>query len=206
VTDDERQIRQSLRQGLRVSQTSLAWTIAAGTGAIAIGAIGNSLVLLAFGLTGLLDGIGSGSLIVHFRHSQRHEAVSEHHERVALVIVTVGMAIIGIATVADSAYRLRTHATSDPLPLGIALAGASALVLARLALQKRSIARRIPSHALHADGWLSATGAMLALVALAGTGLDAGFGWWWIDPIAAIAVACGAVGLSIVLARGPDLS
>ena len=200
-----RRTSENLRDGLVVSLTSFAWTIAAGTGAVTIGVIGNSLVLVAFGAIGLLDAIGSGSLIVHFRPSRRHEAVSERHERLALIIVTSGMAAVGIATLADSGYRLATRATSAPPPAGIALAGISVFVLVILAVRKREIARRIPSHALHADGWLSLMGAVLALVALIGTALDTALGWRWTDPIAAIAVACGAIGLSIALARGPDI-
>jgi len=83
-------INQSIREGLRVSQTSLAWTMFAGAGAIAVGVLGNSLVLIAFGAIGLLDAVGSGSLITHFRHARRHEAISELHERRALIVVTIG--------------------------------------------------------------------------------------------------------------------
>lgn len=191
--------------GLRVSLTSFAWTLVAGLGAVAIGVIGNSLVLIAFGVIGLLDAVGSGALIVHFRHSLRHEAVSERHERVSLRVITLGMATIGVATVADSSYRLASHPTGRSAPSGVALVGASVLVLAMLAHRKRRIAERIPSHALRADAWLSAMGSVLALFALVGTALEAGFGWWWIDPVAAIGVACGATALSVVLARGPDV-
>ena len=112
------------------------------------------------------------------------------------------MATIGVLTGADSAYRLSARAKSNPLPIGIALAGVSVVALTLLAARKRQISRRIPSHALRADGVLSALGAVLALVTLAGTGLNAEFGWWWIDPVAAIGVACGAVGLSVVLSCG----
>jgi len=179
------------------------WTIGVGTAAIVIGVVGNSLALITFGLIGLLDGIGSASLIVHFRHSQRHEVISERHERLALLTITIGMATIGVATLADSAYRLDTHATSSPLVLGITLAAVSVVGLAILAFNKRKIAQRIPSHALYSDGWVSAIGAVLALVVLVGTGLDSGLKLWWIDPIAAILIACGAVALSVVLVQGP---
>lgn len=200
-----RQVSQSLREGLRVSRASFAWTIVAGACAITIGVLDNSLVLVAFGLIGLLDGVGSGTLIAHFRHSQRNALVSERHERLALIVVTGGMWAVGIATVADSVYRLSTRATSDPQPLGIALAGVSVVVLAMLATRKQKIAKRIPSRALHADGWLSAVGAGLALLALSGTGLDAAFGWWWVDAAAATSLGWGAIALSIALARGADL-
>ena len=198
-------VTHSLQQGLRVSLASFGWTIVAGTVAITLGVVGNSLVLIAFGLIGLLDGVGSATLIVHFRHSQRHESVSARHERIALIVVTAGMAAVGVATAADSGYRLSTHASTKTVLPGIALSGVSVFVLSVLAAQKRRVARRIPSHALHADGWLSAVGAGLAVVALAGTGLNAAFSWWWIDGVAAVVLGCGAIGLSIALARGPDV-
>lgn len=205
MSDDQTErLGRSLREGLHVSQASLGWTVVAGGAAVVIGLSGSSLALVAFGLTGLLDGVGSGSLIVHFRHSLRHETVSEQHERMALVIVTAGMAAIGLATLADSVYRLLTHGTAQPLPAGVALAGASAAVLAVLAARKRQVSRRIPSHALLADGWLSGVGTVLGLVTVAGTGIDAGLGWWWTDSASAIAVAIGALSLSVVLTRRPN--
>jgi divalent metal cation (Fe/Co/Zn/Cd) transporter len=188
---------------LHVSQASLAWTIAAGSTAVVVGVIGSSLALITFGMIGLLDGVGSASLIVHFRHSSRHEAISARHEQIALMIVTVGMAAIGLATIGDSVYRLLTHAPSHPRTLGTVVAGVSILVLGILAITKRTIARRIPSHALYSDAWVSGVGALLALVVLSGTALDVGLGLWWVDAIAAIVIACAAVTLSIVLVQGP---
>lgn len=192
---------QGVRHGLRVSEISLVWTVLAGAGAVVIGVVANTVVLIAFGLIGLMDGVGSATLIVHFRHALHHEAISERHEAVALRVVTVGMAAIGILTVAYSAYRLASQTNGGTAVAGIVLSGISVVVLATLAVSKRRIAKRIPSHALHADGWLSGMGAILALVALAGTGLDRAFGWWWIDPLAAIGVGCGAITLSVILAR-----
>lgn len=198
-------VRRDVEAGLRVSRISLLWTLLAGIGAITIGVATNSLVLISFGVIGLLDAVGSGSLIVSFRHALRHEVISNRHEQMALRIVTLGMAAIGVSTVIDSLFRLASHTTSDSVAAGVVLTGLSVLVLALLARQKHRVAAQIPSHALHSDGWLSAMGALLALVTLLGTGLKAGLGWWWLDPLAAVGVACGAVALSIVLARGGGL-
>jgi divalent metal cation (Fe/Co/Zn/Cd) transporter len=192
---------QHLQAGLRISQISLSWTVAAGGAAIAIGVVGNSLSLITFGLIGLLDGIGSASLIVHFGHAQRHQTISARYEQVAFVIITVGMATIGVATAADSAYRLAVHSESSPLILGTTLAAGSIIVLATLAIAKYRIAGRIPSHALRSDGWVSGVGSVLALVVLIGSIFDRDSGLWWLDPAAAMLIACGAVVLSAVLAR-----
>jgi hypothetical protein len=54
-------VQRNLQSGLRVSQVSLAWTIAVGSVAVVVGVIGSSLALFTFGLIGLLDGIGSAS-------------------------------------------------------------------------------------------------------------------------------------------------
>jgi divalent metal cation (Fe/Co/Zn/Cd) transporter len=197
----ERDHTQAVRAGLQVSAVSLGWTTIAGSTAIAAGLVGSSLALVAFGVIGLLDAVGSASLIVHFRHSLRHQTFSERHERLALRIITAGLAAIGIATVGDSLYRLASHATSSPGAAGVAVAAASVVVLSVLAARKVRVADRIPSHALHADGWVSAVGAVLAVVTLVGIALDRGFGWWWADPVAAVCVAAGAVGASVLLAR-----
>ena len=196
----------AIQQGLQISTYSLLWTITAGSAAIAIGIIGNTLTLSVFGIIGLLDAAGSATLVVHFRHALRHELISQSRERMTLRVVSFGMAAVGVATIADSAYRLHRHFQSSPLVSGIALSAVSVGALAILAAGKRRIARRIPSKALHADGWLSAVGALLAAVTVLGTTLGRVFAWWWIDPVAAIAVAFGAVVLSVVLSRGTGLS
>jgi divalent metal cation (Fe/Co/Zn/Cd) transporter len=197
----------AVRAGLHVSSFSLGWTALAGATAIAAGIAGSTLALVAFGVIGLLDAVGSAALIVHFRHSLRHETFSVRHERVATRIITAGLAVIGVATVADSLYRLVSHASSSPGAVGVAVAAASVVVLSVLAARKLRVAPRIPSHALHSDGWVSAVGAVLALVTLVGIALDRAAGWWWADPVAAICVAAGAVGVSVLLARSaPDLA
>jgi divalent metal cation (Fe/Co/Zn/Cd) transporter len=93
---------------------------------------------------------------------------------------------------------------SHAVPAGVALAATSIGVLAVLSVRKRRIANAIPSRALLADGWLSATGCLLAIVTVAGTGFASAFHWWWADPVAALTVACGAIVIAFVMARGAD--
>jgi divalent metal cation (Fe/Co/Zn/Cd) transporter len=187
--------------GLRISRTSFIWTLVAGICSILIGLAANSLVLVAFGAVGFFDAAGSATLIIHFRHSLRHDRLSDRHEKLALGVITVGMAILGVGTAVEGLHRLIGHVPGERAPGGVVLAAISAVVLGVLAMRKHRIAPRIPSHALRADGWLSTLGAGLALVTLAGTGLESAFGWSWIDPAAALAVAGGAVTMSFLLWR-----
>ena len=197
------------RRALAISALSLTWTLIASAAACVLGIVDNSLVLVAFGAVGLLDAAGSTALVLRFRHSLRHESDSESHERIALKVITIGLFILGAATAAESFHRLVAGEQSTPVVAGVVLAAVSALVLAALAVVKRLIAAQVGSHALDADGWVSAIGSALALVTLVGTGLAAAFSWTSADPVAATVVAAGAVVFSIKLRRDaarPDVT
>jgi len=55
-----------------------------------------------------------------------------------------------------------------------------------LARAKLRVATAIGSEALRADAYESICCAWLATTALAGLALNAAFGWWWADPVAAL--------------------
>lgn len=198
----ERTAPRLLHAGVRVSAASIVWTVATSAAAIILGLTAGSIVLVAFGMTGVLDAVGSGALVVHFRHAVRHEAFSERHERIALRTVTFGLVVVGILTAIESVRRLATEATARATPAGSTVAALSVGVLALLSWRKGQIGSRIPSRALRADGWLSATGSLLALVTVGGTVLTSSLGWWWADPAAALAVSIGALAIGATIYRG----
>ena len=55
-----------------------------------------------------------------------------------------------------------------------------------LARAKRRVAADLDSDALHADSHQSDICACLSGILLVGLGLNALFGWWWSDPVAAL--------------------
>jgi divalent metal cation (Fe/Co/Zn/Cd) transporter len=194
-------MQSDLRAGLRVSLASVIWSATVCSAAVVAGVTDGSLVLVAFGVTGLLDGAGSLTLVLHFRHAIARNRVSSRRERIALRVVSFGLIAIGVSTIAESMRRLITHHAGHGSSVGVGLAGASALVLALFAVAKRRIARRLSSDALRADGWLSGTGAALALIAVMGAGLSSGSAPRWIDPAAALCVACVAAVVGVIELR-----
>jgi divalent metal cation (Fe/Co/Zn/Cd) transporter len=119
---------------------------------------------------------------------------------VALNIVTLGLVVVAVATAAESVRRLvDPHAVGHTV-VGTAAAAASAVVLPAVSVVKRRLGRRIPSHALVADGWLSLTGGSLAGVTVVGTIL-ADHGVSWADPSAALVIAVAALAIAIWLRR-----
>lgn len=187
----------AVRSGLRASAASIGWTLCASAATLVFGLASRSVVLVAFGAVGLCDAAGSAALVVHFRHALRHEAISDHHERVAHRVVLAGLVIVGTATAAASVLRLAAGGRTHEPAAGIAVSAVSIAVLAALAWWKRRIAFRIPSQALLADSWLSLAGSLTATAAVLGTALNAVYGWWWIDPAAAITIALGALAVAV---------
>jgi divalent metal cation (Fe/Co/Zn/Cd) transporter len=190
-----------VRAGLKLSAISLAWTILSGGAAVGIGIAHGSLVLIAFGATNALDAVGSATLVLHFRHALHHDVFSDRRERIALHVITIGLVVLGLATAGESVHRLFDDARPGSAPEGVVLASASAVILAVLGSKKRRVAPSIPSGALAADGWVSTTGAVLATVTVMGTAISAA-GWHWVDAVASLVVAVGAVGIAFELRRG----
>jgi divalent metal cation (Fe/Co/Zn/Cd) transporter len=112
--------------------------------------------------------------------------------------VSIGLIAIGVSTVAESTRRLITNQAGRGSPVGVGIASASAVVLTLLAVAKWRIAPKVRSDALRADGWLSVTGAGLAVIAVIGGALSSGSTPAWIDPVAALCVACIAAVVGVI--------
>jgi divalent metal cation (Fe/Co/Zn/Cd) transporter len=193
-----------LWSGLRVSILGAVWTLGASATGIWIGATLGSLSLIAFGGVGILDAAGSVTLAVHFRLTQTATHRAGQVERVAFHVITAGLIAVGLATGAVSVLHLVNHDGARQSLAGTLIAGLSVVVLSMLALRKRWLAVRIPSRALLADSHLSAVGAVLAAVTLAGTVATGSLGWWWADPVAAFGVALVATRLGVEMAGQPE--
>jgi divalent metal cation (Fe/Co/Zn/Cd) transporter len=72
--------------------------------------------------------------------------------------------------------------------VGLLLLALSAVVMPWLARAKRRVARAMTSRALEADAMQTSLCAYLSVIALAGVALNALLGWWWADPVAALAM------------------
>jgi divalent metal cation (Fe/Co/Zn/Cd) transporter len=69
---------------------------------------------------------------------------------------------------------------------GIGLACVSLIVMPVLSRAKKRVARALGSTAMNADARQTDFCVYLSAILLAGLVLNAGLGWWWADPIAAL--------------------
>jgi divalent metal cation (Fe/Co/Zn/Cd) transporter len=126
--------------------------------AIVFGVIAGSAALVAFGLVGFVDLVGSVALVHHFRHALDTNALSDHFEQRAHRIVRIGLFSIGSVTVVVSATRLVIGSFAKTAAAGIIISSVSLVGLTVLSTRKVRIAREIPSPALRSDGVLSGIG------------------------------------------------
>ena len=88
----------------------------------------------------------------------------------------------------EAGRHLLSHVSPSASPLGIGLTTLSLIVMPLLARAKLRTADALDSRALRADAHETIVCAWLSLTTLSGLVLNALLGWWWADPLAALAM------------------
>jgi len=153
--------------------------------ALATGWIASSIALQGFGLDSIIEMASGLAVLWRFRQAQLDEAGAESHA-VRLVGGTflALAAYIGYEAASDLWFR---RAANFSIP-GMMLAASALVVMPALGFAKRRVASKLSSRALTADALETFLCAYLAATLLLGLGLNAWFGWWWADPVAALAM------------------
>jgi divalent metal cation (Fe/Co/Zn/Cd) transporter len=174
---------------LRLSWLSVVWAVLSGAASLVIGVLDHSLAIIGVGLNLLGDLAGSLVLIWRFWHERNRLHGEENAERVARLVVGASLTVVAVFLAVQSVRQLAggTGAGTDAAP--ILVAAGSVIVLPALARAKRRAGKALRSRALRGDGTLSAIGAAISLIALAGLLVNRTLGWWWADAAAALAVA-----------------
>jgi divalent metal cation (Fe/Co/Zn/Cd) transporter len=110
----------------------------------------------------------------------------ERLDRRAHKLVAGSLFALAAYIAVDAGRALWTRDQPDESVVGIALTALSMFVMAWLARAKRGAAAMLNSRALEADSFQTSACWWLSVCALSGIGLNAAFGWWWADPVAAL--------------------
>ena len=181
-----------LRRGLNLEYLTVGWNVLEGVIAIAAGVASGSVALIAFGVDSFVETISGVVLIWRLGAERRgglDEAALERVERRAERLVGVAFMILAGYVAFESVRTLVTNEAPQASPVGIALTAVSIVVMLWLARAKRQTGEALGSRALIADSKQTRACWYLSAVALAGLGLNAILGWWWADPVAALAIA-----------------
>jgi divalent metal cation (Fe/Co/Zn/Cd) transporter len=170
------------RAGRKIEFLSIGWTTLESIVGIIAGVLAGSVALISFGIDSAIEVASSVVLVWRLTDSSAAEDREEFAHRL------VGLCFLALALyVAFEALKdLLTHSAPSVSYFGIVYAAACIIVMPLLARAKRRAAANLQSDALHADSHQSDICAYLAVILLGGLGLNALFGWWWADPVAAL--------------------
>jgi divalent metal cation (Fe/Co/Zn/Cd) transporter len=166
---------------------TIGYNVLEGVIAIGAGLIASSVALIGFGIDSGIE-VAASTLLVWRLVSDADPARREKTERRALKGIGVLFLLLAAYVTFESVSALWTKETPDASIVGIALAAASVVTMPLIARAKRRVATQISSRALRAEAVQTQLCAYLSAILLAGLGLNALFGWWWADPVAALAM------------------
>ena len=177
-----------LARGIWLEVMTIAWNAIEALVAIGAGIVSGSVALVGFGLDSIIESISGVALYRRLAFELRgaSEAESESRERRALWFVGISFYLIAAYVLYDAASSLIERSAPDASPVGIILAAVSLIVMPLLAWAKRRTGKALQSRALIADAAETFVCAYLSLALLLGLALNAAFGWWWADPVAAL--------------------
>jgi divalent metal cation (Fe/Co/Zn/Cd) transporter len=173
------------RRGRRLEYFTIAWNTLEGLVAVVAGMIAGSISLVGFGVDSFIEVTSGGALL--WRMAVDADAHNrERNEKRALRVVGICFVVLAVYIAYESIGDLWQERTPEHSISGIILACVSLVVMPLLSRAKRNIGRELSSAAMHADARQTEFCTYLSAILLCGLVLNALFGLWWADPVAAL--------------------
>jgi divalent metal cation (Fe/Co/Zn/Cd) transporter len=170
------------RRGRLLEYFTLGWNLLEAVIAIGAGWVAGSTALAGFGFDSLIESASGGALLWRLQDGE----TGHLREETALRLVGASFLLLAVWVAWEAGSALWLRESPEVSPVGIGLAAVSLVVMPILARAKRKVAEDLDSAALTADSRQTDLCAYLSAILLAGLGLNALFGWWWADPVAAL--------------------
>ncbi len=176
-----------VRRGQLLTWATLGYNTLEGLVAVWAGLLAGSISLVGFGIDSAIEVAASVAALWRL-HVDRDSHSREQAERRTLRVIGVSFLALACYVTLDAIQALRGGEEPAESLIGIALACASLVVMPLLARRKRRVAKALSSSALAAEARQTEICVYLSVILLAGLALNATMGWWWADPVAALAM------------------
>jgi cation diffusion facilitator family transporter len=178
------------RRALWLEYVTVGWNVVEAVVAITAGVIAGSVALIGFGADSAIEVISALGLLWRLRKAGPKAAVNEESaaEKQTLYVVAVTFFLLALYITWEAAKSLISREEPLTSPVGIILAALSLAVMTALASVKQRVGKEMGSRALVADSKETWVCSYLSLTLLLGVGAYAVFGWWWADPVGALAM------------------
>ena len=188
-------------KGRWLEYLTIAWNSAEGLVAVLAGATAGSISLVGFGVDSFIE-VASGAALLWRMSVDADACRRATSERLSLRIV--GWCFITLA--AYVAYEATGNLVSQAAAVhslpGVLLACASLVVMPLLSRAKRRVGTGLKSAAMHADARQTEFWTYLSAILLGGLLLNAFWGLWWADPVAALVMVPIIAGEGVSGVRG----
>jgi cation diffusion facilitator family transporter len=182
--------RELHRRAVWLEYFTVGWNVIEGVVAIAAGLLAGSVALIGFGVDSSIEVISAIGLLWRLRKAGPDATVAEESgaERRALYVVAATFFLLAAYITYEAVNSLLGQEEPDRSTVGLVLSVLSLVIMPALAYMKQRTGREMGSRALVADAAETWVCSYLSLALLAGVGLYALFGWWWADPVGALAM------------------
>lgn len=177
---------QLVRRGLRLEYATLGWNVAA-IGLLVVSA--RSVALAGFAADSLIEIFASLVVVGELRGSWTDAAA----ERRALRRIGVAFYALSAYVLVQGVVVLVTGVRAEASPLGIGVLAATCMVMLALAWGKARTGAELGHAVLSAEARVTVVDAALAGGTLIGLLLNAAWGWWWADLLAAALIVTYAI-------------
>lgn len=168
----------------------LGWHFAEFAIALWAGLVAGSIALLGFALDSAVETVAGFVVLWLLTGPRLGSAVAE---RRAQQLIAISFTVIAGYVGFEAVRTLLMNEMPEVSWVGLGLAAFTSLTMPLLAKAKRDAGRRLHSPAVIQEAGQTMLCSYLSWALLAGLGLNALFGWWWADPLAALVIAALAL-------------
>lgn len=179
----ERATERLRTRGLRLAWFIVIWDVIEGAVAVTAGLAAGSIALIGFGIDSTIE-VFAASVVIWQLRGGAHARM-----RTALRLIAITFFILAAYVAFESLRDLIGQDKASESIVGIVLNVVALCVMVPVAFAQRRTGRELANPVLVAQSEETWVSNYLSISLLVGLGLNAAFGLWWADPLAALVVA-----------------
>jgi divalent metal cation (Fe/Co/Zn/Cd) transporter len=179
-----------MRRARMLAGLGVGWHTIEATVAVVAGIAAGSIALVGFGADSVVEALAGFIVLWRFAAAR---ATSEAAERRAQQLIAVSFFLIAAYVAIEAVRNLASGEIPHASWVGIGLATVTMVTMPVLARAKARVGEQLGSTATKSEGQQNMLCAYLSVALLLGLGANALLGWWWADPLTALAVAVVAI-------------
>lgn len=181
--------RRLLGRARWLTRLALGWHVLEAAIAIAAGVVAGSVALVGFGADSVIE-VAAGLVVLWLVTGERSR--SRDAERRAQQLIALSFVLLAAYVTVEALHDLIGGHHPAVSWVGVALSAVTLLAMPPLAAAKRRVGESLRSSATVSESRQTMLCAYLSAAVLIGLLANAVAGWWWADPLAALAIAAVA--------------